>query len=98
MAYYSEKMNGAKLHYNTYNVEFYATVLALKCWYHYLIHNYFVLHSDHEALKYLNSQDKLSDRHAKWVAYVQQFSFRIKHKSGVLNRVTNIIALVYGFY
>jgi hypothetical protein len=40
-------------------------------------------------LKHLNNQDKLSSWHAKWVAYVQQFSFTIKHKAGVLNKVAD---------
>jgi hypothetical protein len=39
------------------------------------------------VLKHLNSQDKLSTRHAKWAAFVQQFSFTIKHKLGALNKV-----------
>jgi hypothetical protein len=47
---------------------------------------------DYEALKHLNSQDKLSLRHAGWVAYVQHFSFLIKHKYGVLNKVANVIS------
>jgi hypothetical protein len=47
---------------------------------------------DHEALKHKNSQDKLSSRHAGLVAYVQQFSFLIKHKYGVLNKVANVIS------
>jgi len=44
-----------------------------------LAYNEFILYSNHEALKHLNSQYKLSLRHARWVAYVQQFSFVIKH-------------------
>jgi hypothetical protein len=43
-------------------------------------------------LKHFNSQDKLSSRHVKWAAYVQQFSFTIKHKAGALNRVTNALS------
>jgi hypothetical protein len=38
---------------------------------------------------HLNSQDKLSARHAKWATFVQQFSFTIKHKSGALNKVAD---------
>jgi hypothetical protein len=45
-----------------------------------------------EALKHLNSQDKLLSRHAKWAAYVQQFSFTIKHKAKALNRVADTLS------
>ena len=46
----------------------------------------FILHSDHEALKYIQSQHKLNSHHAKWVEILLSFNFTIKHKSGKLNR------------
>jgi len=49
----------------------------------------FVLHSDHEALKYIQRQHKLNSRHAKWVEYLQSFHFVINHKSGKLNQGVN---------
>ena len=67
--YFSEKLNDVRLRYSTYDHEFYAVIQALKHWRHYLLHKEFVLFSDHEALKYLHSQRKLSDRHARLVAY-----------------------------
>lgn len=86
VAYFSEKLNDAKRRYSTYDKEFYALVRALDHWHHYLIAKEFVLHSDHEALKYIQGQLKLQARHAKWVEYIQSFSFTIKHKSGVMNK------------
>jgi len=46
----------------------------------------FILHYDHEALKYLQGQHKLNSRHAKWVEYLQSFHFMIKHESRKLNQ------------
>lgn len=68
--FYSEKLNGSKLNYTKYDVEFYVVVQALKRWSSYLAHNEFILFTDHEALKYINSQDKLSAHHAKWASYL----------------------------
>ena len=86
VAYLSEKLKSAQLNYSTYDIEFYALVQSLKHWSSYLASNDFILYFDHEALKHLNNQDKLSARHAKWATFVQQFSFTIKHKSGALNK------------
>ncbi|GJU46344.1 RNA-directed DNA polymerase [Tanacetum coccineum] len=53
---------------------------------HYLLSNEFVLFSDHEALKFINGQHKLKPRHAKWVEFIQAFSFVIRHKVGSDNQ------------
>ena len=70
ISYFSEKLNGARLNYSTYDKEFYAIVRALDHWIHYLRPNHFILHSDHEALKHINGQQKLNPHHAKWVEFV----------------------------
>jgi len=46
----------------------------------------FILHSDHEALKYIQGQHKLNSRHAKWMEFLQSFHFTIKHNSGKMNQ------------
>lgn len=92
IAFFIEKLAGARLRYSTYDVEFYAVVQAIKHWRHYLFHKEFVLYTDHDSLKHLSSQDKVSARHASWVSYLQQFTFVIKHTSGISNRVADALS------
>jgi len=70
LAFFSEKLDDSKRKYSTYDKEFYAIVRCLEHWSHYLIAKEFILHSDHEALKYIQGQHKLNSRHAKWVEYL----------------------------
>ncbi|XP_022868758.1 uncharacterized protein K02A2.6-like [Olea europaea var. sylvestris] len=36
--------------------------------------------------------DKVSARHASWIAYLQQFTFVIKHKAGALNKIADALS------
>ncbi|GKE39171.1 putative CCCH-type zinc finger family protein [Tanacetum coccineum] len=92
VAFFSEKLSDSRLNYTTYDVEFYAIILALGHWQHYLVHKEFILNSDHEALKYSNNQHKLSPRHAKWVSFLQKFNFTLKYKAGTLNKVVDALS------
>jgi hypothetical protein len=91
VAYYSEKLDDAKLKYSTYDKEFYAIVQALKKWRHYLIPKEFVLYSDNHALQFVSQQEKLNQKHAKWVEYMQNFTFVINHISGTANKVADAL-------
>jgi len=65
IAFFSEKLSGVKLNYSTYDKEFYAVMQSLRHWRYYLLPYESVLYSDHEALRYLNPQKKLSARHGR---------------------------------
>ena len=92
IAFFSEKIAGSRARYNTYDIEFYAIVQAIKHWRHYLFHQEFILYTDHDALKHLGSQDKISARHASWIAFLHQFTFVIKHQSGKTNKVADALS------
>ncbi|KAI5409111.1 hypothetical protein KIW84_054787 [Lathyrus oleraceus] len=92
LAYFSEKLKGAALNYSTYDKELYSLVRALQTWQHYLLPKEFVIHSDHESLKHLKGQGKLNKRHAKWVEFLEQFPYVIKHKKGKSNVVADALS------
>jgi len=50
---FSEKLCDSRQEYSIYDVEFYAIVRCLEHDSHYFMSNEFVLHSDHETLKYI---------------------------------------------
>jgi hypothetical protein len=56
------------------------------------MYNELFLYSDHEALKYIHCQNKLSSRHTIWETYIHQFSFFIKYKFGALNKVVDVLS------
>ncbi|GJW99567.1 putative CCCH-type zinc finger family protein [Tanacetum coccineum] len=91
-SFHSEKLNDLRRTYSNYDKEFYAIVRSLDTWRHYLLFNEFVLFSDHEALKFINGQHKLKSRHAKWVEFIQAFSFVIRHKVGSNNQVADALS------
>ncbi|KAK1602092.1 hypothetical protein QYE76_017135 [Lolium multiflorum] len=92
VAYYSEKLDGARLNYPIYDKELYALVRVLEVWQHYLWPREFIIHSDHESLKYLKSQHTLNKRHAKWVEFIESFPYVIKYKKGKDNVVADALS------
>jgi len=53
LAFFSEKLCDSRRKYSTYDKEFYVIVRCLEHWNHYLIASEFILHSDHDSLKYI---------------------------------------------
>ena len=92
VAFFSEKLNDAKQRYSFYDLELYAMVQSLKRWRHYLLPKEFIIFTDNQALSFLNRQGKLSQRQVKWMEFMQSYTFSIKHKKGVINKVANALS------
>jgi hypothetical protein len=97
VAYFSEKLSETVLNYSTNDKELYALVRTLETWQHYLCPKEFVIHSHHESLKYIRirSQGRLNRRHAKWVEFIESFSYVVKHKKGKENIIADALSSRY---
>jgi hypothetical protein len=51
------------------------------------------LYSDNQALQFITRQEKLNQRHAKWVEFMQNFTFVIKHISRSDNKVADALSM-----
>ena len=97
LMYFSEKLNEAALNYLTSNKELLALVHIARVA-TYLWPKEFRIQSDHESLKYLKSQTKLNRRHAKYVEFIESFSYAIKDKYGKNNVVVDALSRRYNLF
>jgi hypothetical protein len=85
-------LNDTKKKYSTYDKEFYAIIQALKKWMHYLVPKEFVLYSNNQALQFLTRHEKLNQRHAKWIEFMKNLTFVIKHIYGNANKFVDALS------
>jgi hypothetical protein len=64
----------------------------LKKWRHYLVPREFVLYSDNKALQFITRHEKLNQRHVKWVEFMKNFTFVIKHIAQNANKVVDALS------
>ena len=69
-----------------------AIIHALKIWQHYLIEKNFLLLTDNIGLKYLFDQKILNARQARWLAFIIEYDFEIKHIKGKENIVADALS------
>jgi hypothetical protein len=48
--------------------------------------------TDNQTLKYINSQNKLFHKHAKWMSFLQAYTFVVQHRSGKTNVVVDSLS------
>jgi hypothetical protein len=81
-----------KRHYATHDLELEAIVHALNMWRHYLMGKIFELRTDHSGLKYLFGQPTLNARKIRWLEFLSEYDFDIKHIKGKENKVVDALS------
>ena len=70
--------------YAMHDLELAAIVHVLKMWRHYLMGRIFELNIDHHSLRYLFDQPNLNAQKARWMEFLSEFDFEIKHIEGTV--------------
>ncbi|GBG73286.1 hypothetical protein CBR_g13005 [Chara braunii] len=88
----SATMPSEKVATSTYERELYALRQALEHWKHYLLGRHFKVYSDHETLRWLKTQAKMTPKLTRWAAEIDQYDFELKPVKGKYNVVANALS------
>ncbi|GBG74416.1 hypothetical protein CBR_g18828 [Chara braunii] len=88
----SARMPSEKVAASTYERELYALRQALEHWKHYLLGRHFKVYSDHETLRWLKTQAKMTPKLTRWAAEIDQHDFELKPIKGKYNVVADALS------
>lgn len=93
IAFMSKKLLDAEKNYTIREQEMLAIVCACKEWRHYLHGSKFKVVTDHDTLKYIDSQKKqLSARQHRWAEFMAEFNYEIIYRPGKQNVVADALS------
>jgi hypothetical protein len=78
--------------YATHDLELATIIHALRKWRHYLMGRRFKLRTYHNGLKYLFDQPTLNAIQSRWLEFLCEYEFDIKHIKGKENKVGNALS------
>ena len=90
--YELQKLKEHEKNYPTNDLELASIIHALKLWRHYLMGRKFLLNTDNMSLKFLFNQPCLNARQARWLAFLSEYHFEIKHIKGKENKVVDALS------
>ena len=88
ITFFSEKWSGAKLNYSTYDKQFNGVVQSLR---HYLLLQEFYFIRTLRPYGTL-TRKKPSARQGRWIEFMQNYTYTLKHTSGVENKVADALS------
>ncbi|GBG92903.1 hypothetical protein CBR_g57661 [Chara braunii] len=88
----SARMPSEKVATSTYERELYALRQTLEHWKHYLLGRHFKVYSDHETLRWLKTQAKMTPKLTRWAAEIDQYDFELKSVKGKYNVVADALS------
>ena len=87
ICYESHKLKEHERNYGTRDLELAIVIHALKMWWHYLMGRKIMLLTNNSGLKHLFSQPDLNVRQERWLVFLSEFNFDVRHIKGKENKV-----------
>jgi len=82
ICYASKKLSDAELNYSTIEKECLAVTWGIKRFHMHLYGVRFVLQTDHEPLKYMNSAKFTNNRLMRWAMFLQSYNMKVEAIKG----------------
>ena len=92
ICYKLRKLKEHEQNYSTHDLELAAINHALRMWSHYLMGRKFLLKIDNMSMKYLFDQLDLNARQARWLDFLSEYHFELKHIKGKENKVADALS------
>jgi hypothetical protein len=93
IGYESINLKEHERNYATHELELASLVHALTMWRNYLMGKKFELRTDHIELKYLFEQSTLNARQTRWLEFLTEYDFDIKHIKGKENKFVDTLSI-----
>jgi hypothetical protein len=85
------KLKKNEKNYATHDLELATIVHVLKMWMHYLMGRNFELRINHTGMKYFFGNPTLNVRQIRWIEFLNEYDFDIKHIKGKENKVDDAL-------
>lgn len=94
VTYISHRLTDTETRWDTGDQELLAVMIALQTWAVYLRDRPFILRTDHEPIKYLHSNMKLTGKQMRWIDELQSYNYTVEQLSGSMNCAANALSRV----
>jgi hypothetical protein len=92
IGYESKNLKEHERKYGTHDLELATIIHALRMWMHYLMGNKFKLRIENIGLKYLFEQLTLNANKTRWMEFLSEYDFDIKHIKGKENKFSDALS------
>ncbi len=84
----------AEKNYDAHNKELAGMIFGFKCGQQYFLgtQHPIRIHTDHKNLQYFKEPQKIMGCQARWMEFLQDFDYHIKHIPGTMNMIADLLS------